>query len=100
MDSSVTPARVYSAETIKAIRRVLESVVAHGAWVPALWRLEVVNVLEMCVRSGSTNTEFRDGALSDLALLPITADYEAIGTLGEQRRGWRAALASPSTSGR
>lgn len=76
LDSSVTLAWVYSAETTGAISDVLTRVTEAGAWVPALWRLEVANVLEMGVRKGRTDAAFRDAAFADLALLPITVDPE------------------------
>lgn len=76
LDSSVTLAWVYSAETTGAVSDVLARVTESGAWVPALWRLEIANVLEMGVRKGRTDGAFRDAALADLALLPITVDGE------------------------
>ena len=48
----------------------------EGAWVPALWRLEIANVLEMGVRRGRHDAQFRDATLYDLALLPIMVDSE------------------------
>jgi predicted nucleic acid-binding protein len=84
LDSSVTLAWVYSAETTEAISIVFARVVESGAWVPALWRLEVANVLEMGVRKGRSDSFFRDAALADLALLPITVDGET------DRQAWGA----------
>jgi predicted nucleic acid-binding protein len=54
--------------------------------VPALWRLEVANILEMGVRRGRTDTAFRDATLADLALLPILLDAET------ERQAWGATL--------
>ncbi|MGA3098755.1 MAG: type II toxin-antitoxin system VapC family toxin [Bryobacteraceae bacterium] len=76
LDSSITLAWVYSAETTEEISMVFARVVESGAWVPALWRLEVANVLKMGVRKGRSDSSFRDAALADLALLPITVDQE------------------------
>ena len=76
LDSSVTLAWLYSAETTGEISGVLTRVTQAGAWVPALWRLEVANALEMGVRKGRTDAAFRDAALADLSLLPITVDAE------------------------
>ena len=84
LDSSVTLAWIYSAETTEAISTVFAQVVESGAWVPALWRLEVANVLEMGVRKGRSDSAFRDAALGDLALLPITVDRET------NRQAWGA----------
>jgi predicted nucleic acid-binding protein len=76
LDSSVTLAWIYSAETTDAIRDVLDRLTETGALVPSLWRLEVANVLEMGVRKGRSDAGFRDSALADLALLPIIVDPE------------------------
>ncbi len=84
LDSSVTLAWIYSAETTEAISDVLARVIESGAWVPALWRLEIANVLEMGVRKGPTDAAFRDAALADLGLLPITLDPET------DRHAWGA----------
>ena len=56
---SATLAWVYGDETT-AVRAVFESVGSGGAWVPALWRLEVANVLEMGVRRSRHDGAFRD----------------------------------------
>ena len=76
LDSSATLAWVYSDETSEAIRDVFSRLIETGAWVPGLWRLEVANILEMGVRRGRHNADFRDATLADLALLPISLDPE------------------------
>ena len=76
LDSSVTLAWIYADETTEAIRGVFEHLAEHGAWVPSLWRLEVGNVLQMGVRRGRHNGEFRDATVEDLASLPISVDDE------------------------
>jgi predicted nucleic acid-binding protein len=86
LDSSATLAWVYSAETTEAVSDVLARVIEAGAWVPALWRLEIANVLEMGVRKGRTDAAFRDAALADLALLPISVDPET------DRHAWGATV--------
>lgn len=86
LDSSVTLAWVYSAESTEEVADVLRRVVEAGAWVPALWRLEVANVLEMGVRKGRTDAAFRDSSLADLALLPIAVDPET------DRQAWGATV--------
>ncbi|HEY1648614.1 MAG TPA: type II toxin-antitoxin system VapC family toxin [Terracidiphilus sp.] len=86
LDSSATLAWIYSDETTEPIRHVFDLVIAGGAWVPALWRLEVANILEMGVRRGRTDTAFRDATLADLALLPILLDAET------ERQAWGATL--------
>jgi predicted nucleic acid-binding protein len=84
LDCSATLAWVYGDETTPAIRAVFDAVVRRGALVPALWRLEVANVLEMGVRRGRHDADFRDATLADLALLPIRLDPET------DRHAWNA----------
>lgn len=76
LDSSVTIAWIYNEETTAGVREVLNEVADYGAWVPALWRLEVGNILEMGVRRKRHDAAFRDATLSDLLLLPIQVDPE------------------------
>ena len=76
LDSSATLAWVYADETTAGIRKTFERVRTSGAWVPALWRLEVGNALEMGVRRSRHNASFRDATFSDLLLLPIHVDQE------------------------
>ena len=86
VDSSAALAWVYSEETTEAISEVLARLTDRGAWVPALWRLEVANVLEMNVRRGRHDAAFRDAALADPAVLPISIDAET------DRQAWAATL--------
>lgn len=86
LDSSVTLASIYCDETTDAIHQVFSRLVAGGAWVPGLWRLEVANILEMGVRRKRHDAKFRDAALADLTLLPIRIDPET------DRHAWHATL--------
>jgi predicted nucleic acid-binding protein len=86
LDSSVAAAWIYSDETTDAVRQVLELVTMNSAWVPALWRLEVANILEMGVRRRRTDASFRDAMLADLALLPIQIDPET------DRQAWTSTM--------
>ena len=86
LDSSATLAWAYADETTAAIREVFQRLGEGGAWVPAIWRLEVANVLEMGVRRGRYGVAFRDAMLADLALLPISLDAET------DRPAWGATL--------
>jgi predicted nucleic acid-binding protein len=86
LDSSATLAWVYCEEVTAPIRHVLELVTTGGAWVPAIWRLEVANILENGVRRRRTDAAFRDATLADLALLPIHLDPET------DRQAWGATL--------
>jgi predicted nucleic acid-binding protein len=84
LDCSATLAWIYGEETTQAIRAVFETVESYGALVPALWRLEVANVLEMGVRRKRHDAAFRESTLTDLALLPIRLDPET------DRHAWGA----------
>jgi predicted nucleic acid-binding protein len=74
LDSSATLAWIYSDEVTEGIRQLFDTVADTGAFVPALWRLEVANSLTVAVRRGRIDAEFRQAALDDLALLDITTD--------------------------
>lgn len=74
LDSSVTLSWLYSDELTSATQQVFDRVVTNGAWTPSLWRLEVANSLQSAVRRRRISVEFRDAALTDLALLNITID--------------------------
>jgi predicted nucleic acid-binding protein len=76
LDCSTTLAWVYADETTAPVRQVFDLLSQGGAWVPALWRLEVANVLEMSTRRGRHGANFRDATLADLAQLPIQVDSE------------------------
>ena len=94
IDSSVTLAWVYSDETTATVREVFQTVGKAGAWVPAIWRLEVANVLEMGVRRKRHSGDFSNETLADLSLLPIEVDRET------DQQAWKRndpACHSPST---
>lgn len=86
LDSSVTAAWIYSDETTTAVRQVLTEIITSGAWVPAHWKLEIANILEMGIRRRRTNAAFRDDTLQDLALLPVQLDTET------DKHAWGATL--------
>ena len=86
LDSSVTIAWAYNDETTLPVLNVFDRIIANGAWVPSLWRIEVANVLEMKVRSRRIDAVFRDSALTNLSLLPISIDQET------DRQAWGATL--------
>ncbi len=86
LDSSVALAWIYADETTDAVLRLSDEIRIHGAWVPGLWLWEIANVLQLNVRRGRHAGDFRDGALSSLALLPIKVDAEA------DRQAWGVAV--------
>jgi len=74
LDASMTLAWIYLDETTEAVVQAFEALREDGAWVPALWRLEVANVLQMNVNRRRHRATFRNAALAELALLPIHRD--------------------------
>src|SRR5208282_5812260 len=76
LDSSATLAWIYADEVNDSTRRVFDIVTSMGAWVPAVWRLEVANSLQTAVRRGRIEAGFRDAALADLSLMDIVTDRD------------------------
>src|ERR1700722_19633531 len=76
VDASVTLAWVYPGESTAPIEAVFDKVIEDDAWVPSIWRIEVANSLMVAVRRGRMSLPNRDGALADLASLPIFDDSE------------------------
>jgi predicted nucleic acid-binding protein len=87
LDCSVALAWIHGEETSDAIIRVFDLVASDGALVPGLWRLEIANSLTMAVRRGQIDADYRDAALSDLALLNISVDPHT------DTRAWNVTLA-------
>lgn len=76
LDSSATLAWIYRDERSEPIERLFETIVAVGAWAPAIWRLEVANGLQQGIRRRRIDQAFRDGALKDLIDLGISIDLD------------------------
>jgi predicted nucleic acid-binding protein len=74
IDSSITLAWIYDDERTAAIERVLDLVHREGAWVPAIWRLEVANSLQQSIKQRRINRAARDQALASLARINISID--------------------------
>jgi predicted nucleic acid-binding protein len=74
LDSSVTLAWLYSDELTEAVERVFDRVARDRAWVPAIWRLEVANSLQVGIRRGRIDIAFRDASIADLAAMDIVTD--------------------------
>lgn len=87
LDSSATLAWYFEDERTDAVTTVLRQVGETGAVVPALWRLEVANGLQMAVRRGRIDTAYRDGSLRELRALEIVVDPET------DTRAWHDTLA-------
>jgi len=76
LDASMTIAWLFDAEQTKAAHAVMRRVVAEGAIVPSLWRVEIANVLRNAVRRGRCNEAYVDRSLARLARLAIERDEE------------------------
>ena len=76
LDASMTIAWLFDDERTEAAHAVMRQVVAEGAIVPSLWRLEVANVLRNAERRGRCNEAYVDWSLARLARLAIKRDDE------------------------
>jgi predicted nucleic acid-binding protein len=76
LDSSITLAWLYREGATKPIDEIFENLIEASAWVPALWHLEVANVLQIGIRRKRHGEYFRDRILSDLSDFPIHVDPE------------------------
>jgi predicted nucleic acid-binding protein len=86
VDSSMTLAWYFDDERTAPSIAVLNQVADGGAVVPALWRLEVLNGLQVAVRRGRIDVDYRDASLDDLRSLVIAIDP------GTNRQAWSATL--------
>lgn len=87
LDASMTIAWFFDDERTEAAHRVMMRVVAEGAYVPSLWRLEIANMFGNAVRRGRCDEGFADRSLSRLDRLRISIDDET------DRRAWADTLA-------
>ena len=76
LDASMTIAWLFDDERTDAAHRVMLRVVAEGAIVPTLWRLEVANVLCGAVRRGRCDEAYVDRSLQRLGRMAIAVDEE------------------------
>jgi predicted nucleic acid-binding protein len=90
IDSSMTLAWYFEDEKTAASIAILNRVVEEGAVVPTLWRLEVLNGLQVAVRRGRITIAYRDASLNDLRSLVIAIDP------GTNRQAWSATLCGGS----
>ena len=74
LDASLTLSWFFKDERTPGADAVLTEVTEKGAVVPALWRLEVANALQMALRRKRIDAAFRDAALTQLSRLSISAD--------------------------
>ena len=74
IDASVTLSWVYTDEHSSASDALLARVAGQGAVVPALWRLEIANALQVGIKRKRIDATYRDAAIRKLVLLPIEID--------------------------
>jgi predicted nucleic acid-binding protein len=86
IDSSMALTWYFEDERTAASIAVLNQVAEEGAIVPALWRLEVLNGLQVAIRRGRIDIAYRDASLTDLQSLVIAIDS------GTNRQAWSASL--------
>jgi predicted nucleic acid-binding protein len=86
IDCSMTLSWSFEDERTPARIGVLNQVADAGAVVPALWRLEVLNELQVAVRRGRVTIPYRDVSLTDLRALSIAIDR------GTNRQAWSGTL--------
>lgn len=86
LDASATLAWVYQDEMTDTAQEILDQTTSVGALVPAIWRLEVANGLNIGIRRGRIAADYRDEALATLALYDITVDPET------RQHAWGATL--------
>jgi predicted nucleic acid-binding protein len=83
LDVSVTISALIEEEQSDEARGILEIIAKEGAAVPALWPLEVGQILLRAERRGILEAAVRRAHLSNLSRLPIAVDHEMAG------RAWR-----------
>jgi predicted nucleic acid-binding protein len=74
IDASVTLSWVYTDEHSASSDALLARVADQGAVVPALWRLEIANALQVGIKRKRIDATYRDAAIRRLVLLPIEID--------------------------
>jgi len=78
LDASLAIAWYFENERTQDTDAALDRVMAAGAVVPALWRIEVASGFQAAVRRNRIGRRYRDEALEQLAALPIVVDPETV----------------------
>ena len=76
IDSSITLSWCFEDERTDVTATLLYRVAETGALVPALWRLEVANGLQVALRCGRIDVAYRDATIANLRDLAIDVDPE------------------------
>lgn len=69
-------AQSFHDERTQVIAEIFDQIAQNGAWVPGLWRIEVLNTLNVGIRRGRINKDDRTKILEHLNSLPIRFDWE------------------------
>jgi predicted nucleic acid-binding protein len=84
VDASMAIAWLFDDQRTAPAHAAMRRVVAEGAVVPTLWRLEVANLLRNAVRRGRCNEAYVDRSLARLGRLAIHSDEDT------DRQAWGA----------
>lgn len=82
LDCSIAVAWCFADEVDPAVDALLDTLQASGAVVPALWPLEVINVLLQAERRGRITMAAVDARLAAFEVLPITVDTASSSRIG------------------
>jgi len=74
IDASISLAWFMKDEATEATTSVLHRVMSSSAVAPALWRLEVLNAMQVAIRRKRISKEERDIMLGNLGQMPIHID--------------------------
>lgn len=77
VDCSIAMAWLFGDEATPQTAALLDRMSSETAVVPALWFLEVTNVLALAERKGRINSSQSDSFIADLGMLDIERDDEA-----------------------
>ncbi|MHB8634843.1 MAG: type II toxin-antitoxin system VapC family toxin [Fimbriimonadaceae bacterium] len=77
IDASVTLSWCFADEATPEGDAILDEVLRHGATVPHLWHLEVLNILSRAEKGGRIDVTGSDYFLSRLLILDINVDAPA-----------------------
>lgn len=91
----MTIAWLFDDERSLDVEGVMTEVMTGGAYVPALWRLEVANVLRIACRRGRCDRAYAERSLRRLERMPITVDDQGDGAAWNAV--WTLALAENLT---
>ncbi len=84
LDASATLGWIYPDETTTQITTVIDQVIARGAFVSELWKIEVANCLSQGIRRSRIDSNERAAALADLAAMSITVDRQTGNHVGRE----------------